>query len=274
MSIRKVADSLWRYLLLSIISLIFLLPIIWLVVVSVETPRNVETSLSSVMTALIDNYSEAWRTGGFESAFINTFVISIFAVLLSDLLGLPMAFVLARAKGRGYGFMERLLFFFRMLPEMVFLLPLFVIYRKIGLFDTAIGMILAFQIITLPYTVVLLKSYIYKLSPSLEDAGRVDGCTERQVLFQITAPAIATGLAATSILCFISIWTNLMFPLVLSYSEAQTVSIAIASFKGYGTFKWSTMAAGAVLTTLPQLILFGFINKYLVAGLTAGAVKE
>lgn len=263
-----------NYILLTLLAMLFILPILWLLFVSFESGVNSEVSLISKIQAIGDNYYGAWTRGGYAGAYVNTFIIGIGSVLLSDLIGLPMAFAMARYKIKGKSLLQQFLFFLRVLPEMVFLLPLFIIFRNIGLFDKIFGMIIAFQIITLPYLIILLRSYIANVPVDLENAARVDGCSEMMVLFRVTLPAIATGLAASNILCFIAIWTNLLFPLVLSYTDAQTVSIAIASFKGYGTFRWPMMAAAAILSTVPQLIVFGFINKYLVMGLTSGAVKE
>jgi multiple sugar transport system permease protein len=262
------------YLALFLLSMIFMAPIIWLLQVSARGSLADEPSFMQNLVNFIQNYTSAWNRGGFQEAFVNTIIIGIGAVAFSNLAALPMAYALVRYPLRAKGFYSSFLIFLRILPEMMFLLPLFILFRRFGLFDTVVGMIIAFQIITLPYSVILLRGYIAKVPEDLGNAARVDGCGEWGVLFRITVPAIRSGLTASSILCFIAIWTNLLFPLVLSYSRAQTISIAIANFKGYGSFRWPTMAAGAILSTVPQIILFGLVNKYLVSGLTAGAVKE
>ncbi|NLG84260.1 MAG: carbohydrate ABC transporter permease [Firmicutes bacterium] len=261
------------YMGLAVLAMVFLLPVLWMVATSLKNPVD-DTSLALPSKPVWGNYAEAWRTGGFSAAFFNTMFIGIGAVVISILAGLPMAYSFARYRVRGRGALSGSLFALRILPEMVFLLPLYAMYRKLGLFDTKIGMILAFQIITLPYCVWLLRSFILQVPVDLEEAARVDGCSEWLVLWRVTLPVIAPGVVASSVLSFIAVWTSLLFPLALSYSQSQTVSVTIANFKGYGTFNWPIMAAASVIATIPQILFFGLINRYLVAGLTMGGVKE
>lgn len=270
---RKI-QSLLRYLILSIISLFFLSPVIWMVVTSLKTPVNASDIWVLPSQPQWQNYIEAWNKAGFSSAFLNTTLIGFGTVLLSIAAGLPMAYSITRYPVFGQNIFSNSILILRILPEMVFLLPLFVIYRKTGLFDTHIGMILAFQILTLPYSVWLLRSFIVGISEELENAARIDGCSEIQVLLRIIFPLILPGVVTVSILTFITVWTSLMFPLSLAYSKAQTVAVAMSSFKGYGAFNWPVMAAAAIIVTVPQILMFSMINKYLISGYTMGAVKE
>jgi len=262
------------YILLIIISFLFLFPVLWLFLTSLKEPINVSKGFEAFESGIKwDNYQSAWNTSKFDISFYNTLIVGFGTVIISILVGTPMAYSLARYSLRGKQFLSGFLIFVRMLPEILFLLPLYSIYRTTGLFDTKIGLILAFQILTLPYTVWLQRSFILNVPNDLEEAARIDGCSDFQVLRKITLPLIAPGVVATSILSFIAVWTSLLFPLTLAYSNAQTVSISIANFKGYGSFNWPVMAAACVIATVPQIILFSFINKYLVSGLTMGAVK-
>lgn len=256
-----------------ILAIFFLAPVVWVGITSLKNPVDATELSLRPFKPVFSNYMAAWRNGGFNVSFINTVVVGLGTVAISTLAGLPMAYSLARYPVPLKGFLGRSLLVLRILPEMVFLLPLYGIYRRTGLFDTRIGLMLAFQIITLPYSVWLLHSFVNEVPAELEEAARVDGCPESAILSKIVFPIIAPGVAASAVLSFVAVWTSLLFPLALSYSRAQTVSVAIANFKGYGTFNWPIMAAASVIATVPQFIFFGLVNKHLVAGLTAGAVK-
>lgn len=266
--------KLLTYLALSLLSMAFLFPILWMILTSLKTPIDATDLWNLPSDPQWGNYVKAWNTAGFGKAFLNTFEIGIGTVLLSLVVGMPMAYSLARFRLPGQSFVGSSLLTLRILPEMVFLLPLYILYRRSGLFDTKLGMILAFQILTLPYCVWLLRSFIQGIPIELENAARIDGCSEPMILWRITSPLILPGIVTSGILAFITVWTSLMFPLTLAYSEAQTVSVAIAGFKGYGAFNWPVMAAASLIVTIPQILMFSLINRYLVAGYTMGAVKQ
>jgi ABC-type glycerol-3-phosphate transport system permease component len=253
--------------------LLFLFPILWMAMTALKTPAEATNFMSFPSILQWQNFIQAWQTAGFGDAFLNTFEIGIGTVLLSVLAGIPMAYSLVRYPVRGAYLAGGSMLFMRIIPETVFLLSIW-IYRKTGLFDTKLGMILAFQIVTLPYTIWLLRSFILGVSEEIENAARIDGCSEIEIPWRITLPLILPGVLTSAILAFISVWTSLLFPLTLAYSKAETVSVAISAFKGYGTFNWPVMAAAALCVTIPQIIMFSLINKYLVAGYTLGAVKE
>lgn len=263
-----------NYVILILLAVIFLFPILWMAMTALKTPIQAQNFLSLPTQPQWKNFVDAWQTAGFSDAFVNTFEIGIGTVLISLLAGIPMAYSLVRYSVRGANLAGGSMLFMRIIPETVFLLPLYVIFRKTGLFDTKIGMILAFQIITLPYTIWLLRSFIMGVPEEIENAARIDGCAEIEIPWRVTLPLILPGVLTSAILAFISVWTSLLFPLTLAYSKAETVSVAISSFKGYGTFNWPVMAAAALCVTIPQIIMFSLINKYLVAGYTMGAVKE
>jgi multiple sugar transport system permease protein len=265
--------KLFTYLALSLLSLVFLFPVLWMGMTSIKMPVDATNFWILPRNPQWGNYLKAWQTAGFGKAFLNTFEIGIGTVLVSLLAGLPMAYSLARFRLPGQRLVSSSLLTLRIIPEMVFLLPLFVLYRRSGLFDTKLGMVLAFQILTLPFSVWLLRSFIQGVPEELENAARIDGCSEASILWRITVPIILPGVVTSCILAFITVWTSLMFPLALAYSEAQTVSVAIAGFKGYGAFNWPVMAAAALIVTIPQIIMFSLINRYLVSGYTLGAVK-
>jgi len=264
------------YLLLSAISLFFIFPVVWVLVTSLKAPVDAVSFWQFTQPPRLSNYRDAWNSAGFSTSFFNTLLIAIGAVALSLVAGFLMAYSLIRAPigRRMKGFFQKGINFMRIIPEMVFLIPLFVLYQKFGLYDTKLGLVLAFQVLTLPYCILLLCNFIVDLPEDLEWAARLDGCSELQVLTKVVVPLTLPGIVTSGILSFITVWTSLMFPLALSYSQAQTIAVSISSFKGYGSFNWPVMAAAALMVTIPQIILFSMCNKYLISGYTMGAVKE
>lgn len=272
----KKRSGFFAYIILIFIALFFIFPVIWLLVTSVKLPVDAKSFFRFSAPLQFHNYMDAWNAGGFQASFRNTLVISLGTVMISLFSGFLMAYSIVRSPvdSRIKSFFMGGINSMRIIPEMVFLIPLFILYQKIGLYDTKIGMIFAFQALTLPYTILLLCNFIRDLPVDLEWAARLDGCSERQVITQIVLPLVLPGIMTSGILSFITVWTSLMFPLALGYSNAQTIAVSISSFKGYGSFNWPVMAAASLIVTIPQIILFSFCNKYLVSGYTMGAVKE
>lgn len=264
------------YIILVIIALFFIFPVIWLLVTSVKLPVDAKSFFRFSAPLQLENYVDAWYAGGFRDSFINTFLISVGTVAVSLSSGFLMAYALVRSpiSGRIKSFLRTGINSMRIIPEMVFLIPLFILYQRTGLYDTKLGMIFAFQVLTLPYSILLLCNFIGDIPMDLEQAARLDGCTEHQVILKIVLPLTLPGIMTSGILSFITVWTSLMFPLALGYSNAQTIAVSISSFKGYGSFNWPVMAAASMIVTVPQIILFSFCNKYLISGYTMGAVKE
>lgn len=272
----KKCKNVIRYLLLIVLSLFFIFPVVWIFVTSLKKPVDATNFLRFTTAPQFENYKKAWTTAGFGVSYLNTVWIALGSVLLSLAAGFPMAYALVRAPigSRLKKMYTTSINSMRIIPEMVFLIPLFVLYQKTGLYDTRIGLILAFQILTLPYCILLLCNFVREVPEDLEGAARLDGCSEGQILTKVVLPLTMPGIVTSGILAFITIWTSLMFPLALSYSKAETVAVSISSFKGYGSFNWPVMAAAALMVTIPQIILFGFCNKYLISGYTMGSVKE
>ena len=167
------------YLALVVLCLLFASPLLWVAWTSLKRPVDAAALPPVwVFEPQWNNYVEAWTHRGFARAFLNTTVIGLGTVFVSTAAGVPMGYSLARSPIRGKEAIGTSILVLRMLPEMIFLLPLYAIYRRVGLFDTWTGMVLAFQILTLPFAVWLLRGFILQVPAELEDAARVDGCSE------------------------------------------------------------------------------------------------
>jgi multiple sugar transport system permease protein len=199
--------------------------------------------------------------------------VSLGAVLVSLVVGVPAAYAFARWNFRGGESLLFTLLSFRFAPELMVIIPLLVIYRRLGLFDTHLGLIWVYQLITLPLIVWILRSYFQDLTPELEQSALLDGYNRPQAFLKIAVPLIRPGLAAAGLLAFIFAWNSFIFPFALTGSNAQTVTVGSLSFLGGATPRYNLTAAAALIALIPPLLLALSIQRFLVRGLTFGAVK-
>lgn len=262
------------YLALGLISAAFMAPIAWIALTALKTQRE---ALASPPVWVFDpqwgNFAEAWNSNDFGRSFLVTTSVSAFSVLLTMMLAVPAGYVLARYRRGWLSWFEVGAMVIRMLPEILFMLPLYAIYQQTALFDTQIGIILAFQIFNLPLSIWIIRQFVGEVHVELDEAALLDGASTWQVIWLVIVPMIRPGLVAAGVLSFIGVWTNLLLPLALTYSKTPMVATTIANFKGYGSFDWPLMAAAAIISLTPQLLFFLVAQKHIIKGLTLGAVK-
>jgi multiple sugar transport system permease protein len=259
---------------LAVIALVFLAPLIWMVLTALKTQREAVASPPVwVFEPQWHNFISAWTSNDFGRSFLITPSVSVFSVLLTLLLSVPAGYVLARYRRGWLSGFEVGIMIIRMLPEILFMLPLYVLYQETALFDTQIGIILAFQIFNMPYSAWLIRQFVTEVPVELDEAALIDGATAWQVLWHVIVQTIRPVLVAAAVLSFIAVWTNLLLPLALTYSDTPMVATTIANFKGYGSFDWPVMAAAAIIALAPQFLCFLFAQKFIIKGLTLGAVK-
>lgn len=276
--------------LVSIIGLILLIlwtafPLYWVFNMSIQTPLDVISYPPKfVFDATLENYSvvllgKAWL-GKYETVqtdfpryFLNSLIVCFGAVGLSMLVGVPAAYSLARYNFRGKENFAFTLLSFRFAPGLIVILPLFIIFRRLGIYGTYHGMIIAYQLITLPFSVWLMRGFFEDIPMELEHAARIDGYSWWGIFRKVDLPLVAPGIAATAILSFIFAWNEFLFGYILSSDVTRPVTPSLMGFISYEQVLWGQMAAAAIITLLPSLILAIFIQRYLVRGLTFGAVK-
>jgi len=206
------------------------------------------------------------------AGLINSLIISLAATLLSTLFGTLMAYSLARFNTGG----RHLSFWVlsqRFLPPIATVLPIFLIYRGLGLHDTHFGMIIAYTVFTLPVTVWMMFAYFRQLPKSLEEAALVDGCTRWQSLWRVAIPLAAPGIVAAAVFAFIACWTEFFFALVLTSRTAFTLPTVFRAFLGFQGAQYGEASALAMVSLVPSIILGILVQRHLVRGLTLGAVR-
>lgn len=255
-------------------SLFALAPIVWIFLMSLKTPAQVVSNPPLFFfTPTLENYVEVLSGEKFLAPFVNSIIVTAGSLLLTLVIGLPTAYALARFSFRGRENIGFGILSLRFAPELLIILPLYLVFQRTGLADNYLGLILAYQIVTLPMLVWMLRSFIEDLPGELEEAVAVDGGNRwtafRHVLFRLIAP----GLAASLMLSFIWAWNNYMIPLVLAGKNTQTVTTGLQQYIGYQSIEWGPMAAATIVSIIPGILFAVFSLRWIVGGLTAGTVK-
>lgn len=261
------------------------LPFLWIVSMSLKAPQDVISIPPKIFfNPIPDNYLSVLfgiKTGYYDTArveipraFGNSLIIAGGATLLALVLGNLAAFAMARLRLPGKEAFAFFFLSFRFAPALTFIIPLYIVYRYLKIYNSHLGLILAYQIVAVPLMVWTMRSYYETIPRELFESARMDGASWLQAFWRVAVPLAAPGLAATTILTFIACWNNFTFALLLGARETQTVTLATITFIGYEEVLWGQMAAAAVVTMLPELILALVVQRYIVRGLTMGAVKE
>lgn len=253
-----------------------LAPLAFIITLSLKNNAE-QTSTYLWFSPTLENYQGVLGLAEGETAYLRFFLASLIcavgAVLVSLVIGVPAAYAAARYRFKGSEGLMFTLLSFRFAPELVVIIPLSVLYQQLGLYDTYVGMIWVLQLVTMPLVVWIMRSFFAELPPDLEQAALLDGYSRIQAFFKVALPLVRPGIAAVCLLAFIFAWNNFIFPFTLTSSRAQTVTVSSLAFLGGNQVRYNFVAAGAVMAVLPPLVLAIFIQRYLVRGLSLGAVK-
>ena len=214
------------------------------------------------------------ESSGYWCRFLNSIIIAVTSTFLAVAMGTLTAYGFSRFRMPGE---QDWLFFIlstRMLPPVVVAIPMFLMYRAVGLVDTHIGLIILYTAFNLSFSVWLMKGFIDEIPIEYEEAALVDGYTRMQAFFKIVLPQAATGIAATAVFCFITAWNEYAFALMMTNRRAQTAPPYIPSQLGSGITDWTVIAAGTFLFLLPVAIFTFLLRKHLLRGVTFGAIRK
>ncbi len=254
-------------------------PYFWALISSLKPPEHLFTLNPEFLPrpATVSNYAWALSEGALQVGFINSLVVAISTTLLSTTVACFGAYSLARFRFHGKRSIIVLLLGSQMLPAMLLVIPMFLTFVTFGLFATLQGLILASASWTVPFSVLLLRSFFLTTPPDIEGQALVDGCTRFGVFWRITLPLSVPGIIAVALFVFVWTWGDIIFPLILTNDVSnQTMAIILYNLmqSTRGAVNYGGLLAAAVLFTLPTVILFGFLQKYLVQGITAGSLSN
>jgi multiple sugar transport system permease protein len=210
----------------------------------------------------------------FVNRLRNSLIISFASTVLAVTLGLLAAYAFSRYEIPGKGDWLFFILSTRMLPPVVVTIPIFLMYRAVGLYDVHIGMILLYTTFNLSFSVWLLKGFIDEIPKEYEEAALVDGYSRLQAFRKVVLPQAVTGIAATAVFCLIFAWNEYAFALMLTGDKARTAPPSIPSMLGVGGIEWSSIAAGSLLFLIPVVIVTFALRRYLLRGVTFGAIRQ
>jgi len=251
-----------------------LIPFFYFISVSFQSKSYVQVSTPSVFfKPTLENYKKVFSTLKFLQYFKNSLIICSISTLLSVFVGFLAAYAITRLKNR---FTENISFWIltqRMLPAIAVLIPIYLVMSKLRMLDTYYGIILVYSVLNLPYAVWMSKSFIEDIPIELDESAMLDGCNKTQIIFRVIYPVAKPGIISTGIFIFVLAWSEFIFALILSSMHTKTLPVAISSFISDTGIEWNSMAAAGAILIVPLSIMFFFIQKSLVKGLSFGAVK-
>lgn len=253
-----------------------IIPLLWIVSLSFKPASSVTDGSFIPKEWTWENYSSIFSTSAFTSALINSIGIGLITTVIAVVLGTMAAYAVARLDFPGKRLLIGAALLIAMFPQISLVTPLFNIERALGLFDTWPGLILPYITFALPLAIYTLSAFFREIPWELEKAAKMDGATPFQAFRKVIAPLAAPGVVTAAILVFIFAWNDLLLALSLTSTErAITAPVAIANFTGSSQFEEPTgsIAAAAVVITIPIIIFVLFFQRRIVAGLTSGAVK-
>jgi multiple sugar transport system permease protein len=268
--LRAADEALFYGVLLALLAF-FLFPLAWMILTSLKT--NVQAMAYPplfVFAPTFQNYVDVFAKNPFSQYIVNSTIVAVLAVGASLVFGLPAAYAMARYRQRALGFMFLMV---RILPGIAFLVPLFVIYRHLGLINTLGGLALAHIIVVLPLVIWIMASFFEDIPRELEESALIDGCSRVGIFVRIVLPLSKPGIVAATILGFIASWNNFIFALILGGKSTVTLPMAVYSFVSFEDVNWGGLTAAASIITLPIIALSLVVQRYLASGLTMGAVK-
>jgi multiple sugar transport system permease protein len=252
-------------------------PIVWLVLTSLKTEADIVTAQGVVYwpsTLTLANYRELWDQTDFPTLFRNSLSATTLTVVICLVVGTLAAYALSREAFRGRQPLLMGLLAIRMFPAVMQIIPLFIIMKAIGLLDTKLGLALAYASFLLPMFIWLMKGFFDDLPGELEEAARIDGCSRLGAMWRIALPVARNGLLATTVLIAISAWNEFLFALMLTTgADTRTWPVGLQLMIGDFQLPWGLLAAGGVISIIPVVVLFAFVQGSMVRGLTEGATK-
>jgi multiple sugar transport system permease protein len=270
---RKKIKLAFRYVAVIALTILFLFPIYWLFMISFKTANEIYAypPVWWPETLQLSNYRVLFEDG--DAATVgNSLIVAGVSTLFAMILGTICAYSLARFKTGGEH-LANWIISQRMIPPIAIVFPVFLLYVWFGMVDTYFGLILLYTAFNLPYVIWMMRGYIMDIPISLEQAALVDGYTRWQVVWKVVFPMCRAGLFATAIFTFVFAWNDFIFALVLTRTDVATYTVQVTHYFGGQSNFWGKISAMSVLGTLPIFFIVAFMQKYLVRGISLGAVK-
>ena len=253
-----------------------LFPVYWMLNTSLKSSSEIYSMTPTLFPKKVqfDAYYELIFKDKFLKSVLNSTIVAVVVTTVSIIISCFAAFAFARVPFRGRKIWNTGILYAYLMPRSILFIPLYVLVTRLGLNNTLWGLMVMYPTFTIPYCVWMLTSYFKSIPKELEEAAEIDGCTKVQSMFKIVFPLASPGIAATAIFSFTLCWSEYQYALVsITKSNLQTITLALSDMIVADVYAWGPLMAGSLVATLPVLIMYTAMSKYLVSGLTVGAVK-
>jgi ABC-type glycerol-3-phosphate transport system permease component len=275
-NVRETLRTLPRGLLIVALMFMVLSPFYWIFSSSVKAPQEIIASTPTLLpqSFTLEHYAKLLDSSPYPIYLRNSVIVSFGTMIITVILATSAAYALYRLHFPGRDVMFRVILIAYAFPGILLLIPFYTMMSSLRLLDTLAGLMVINVTFTAPFAVWMLQAFFRTIPRELEEAAALDGANLLQIIVRVLVPLSAPGVASVAIFAFITSWTEYMFSSVLIVSDAnRTLPVGLAGIIGQYQIDWGLLLAGAALTTLPVLVLFTFVGRWFVAGLTTGAVK-
>ena len=262
--------------LLFFVIVLLLFPFIWMVSTALKPPEEIFTQTPRWVPTnpTFQNFVHILGETPFPRYFVNSVLVAFVTMVLSLVITIFAGYALSRYRFRGKQAFSMWLLISQMFPAMLLIIPIFILLLRLGLYNTYASLIITYGTFAIPFSTWMMKSYFDTVPRDLEEAALVDGCTRMQALARVVLPLAAPGVATVALFVFILAWQEYMYALTLTRTtDMRTLPVGISLFLGEYRVLWGSLMAGSVVVTAPVILLFIYLQRYLVQGLTLGGVK-
>lgn len=271
----KTLGKVTKFSVLAMWLLFTLFPLYWMALTSIRPVREVTKKLYYPHSnSTLDSYRTLFSQYAFGTYIKNSFVVSLAASAFVIFIGMLGAYALARYKFKGKSQIMLVFLVTQMIPGLIALAPLYLLLSKVHLLNTLIALIFCYVGGMVPFATIMLRGFLQRIPPELDEAALIDGCNRFTALFRVVFPVALPGIAATFIFAFVQCWNELFLAMILIDSDAnKTFPVAERSFIGAYYIEWGGLAASVMIGIIPTVIMFGLMSKFMISGLSAGIVK-
>ena len=264
------------YVTITLITLLLVFPFIWMVSTSLKDRAEMFSAVPTFFPKQITfaNYQSMWNDYKFYTYLKNSLIVAVSTTVVSLLFATFLAYGISRFRFRGKTVVFDLLILTQLFPLPLLIITIYVTFAQLGLIDSHVGLTIAYCTFAIPFATMMLKSYFDGLPVELEEAASIDGCGVLRTIFKIVMPISAPAIAAMGLFSFILAWQEFMMALTLIRTTGlRTLPVGITMMVGFRDIMWGPLMAGTTVVTLPVVFLFIYFQKYLITGMTMGAVK-
>jgi multiple sugar transport system permease protein len=272
---RKMGSKLLFYIPLALTLVFVLVPFLWAISTSLKREGDVLSGTVRYIPspATFENFVHVWNDNNFSQYFMNSVFVSVLSVVAITVLSVLNGYAMSRFKFKGKGAFMLVLLATQMMPVILFVIPLFLIFKNLGMINTPYALILFYIVLQVPFNTILMRGFISSTPKEIDEAAMVDGAGRFRIIFAIIMPIVLPGIVATSAFAFIGVWNEFLVAFsFITTPDRFTIPIGLKFMVGEFSVQYASLAAGSIIGLIPPVLLFMFIQRYLVEGL-GGAVK-